>query len=160
MSPYLSVWCALDDMNEENGCLYILPYRSGRELPNPALHFSSPQHLLDFHLRMAQQYPAGLLGGKVLLITGQMKAERLSTTFQNQVRLTVSSRCLWKEAAWLSYPCLCTTEVVPIYQTSLDGLTCHNSAGDLFSPLLKMWPLLCLYLGWRQDNRNKANTRT
>ena len=24
--PYISLWCALDDMTEENGCLYVLPY--------------------------------------------------------------------------------------------------------------------------------------
>lgn len=24
--PYVSLWCALDDMTEENGCLYVLPY--------------------------------------------------------------------------------------------------------------------------------------
>ena len=32
--PYLTCWCALDDMSEENGTVYILPYeRAGtREL--------------------------------------------------------------------------------------------------------------------------------
>ncbi len=30
--PYLSCWCALDDMTEENGTVYILPYsRDGRD---------------------------------------------------------------------------------------------------------------------------------
>ena len=24
--PYVSLWCALDEMTEENGCLYVLPY--------------------------------------------------------------------------------------------------------------------------------------
>jgi ectoine hydroxylase-related dioxygenase (phytanoyl-CoA dioxygenase family) len=28
--PYLTCWCALDDMSEENGTLYILPYSRAR----------------------------------------------------------------------------------------------------------------------------------
>ena len=34
-APYLSCWCALDDMTEENGTIYVLPYgRDGRDSPD------------------------------------------------------------------------------------------------------------------------------
>jgi len=70
--PYVSVWCALDDMNEENGCLYILPYPAralGHSEQPPTLRddallrFASPDHMRRHHLDMARAYPSGILGG-------------------------------------------------------------------------------------------------
>lgn len=66
--PYVSVWCALDDMNEENGCLYILPYPAPPEPPTTLrddrlLRFASPDHMRRHHLDMAHAYPSGILGG-------------------------------------------------------------------------------------------------
>lgn len=66
--PYVSVWCALDDMNEENGCLYILPYPALPEPPatlrdDALLRFASPDHMRRHHLEMTRAYPSGILGG-------------------------------------------------------------------------------------------------
>jgi ectoine hydroxylase-related dioxygenase (phytanoyl-CoA dioxygenase family) len=68
--PYVSVWCALDDVSEENGCLYILPYPA---LPDPSAtpprtnvdhtRFSSPDEMRRHHLAMANAYNPNLLGG-------------------------------------------------------------------------------------------------
>ncbi len=42
-APYLSCWCALDDMSEENGTIYVLPYgRDGRNTSDELI-----QHVHD-----------------------------------------------------------------------------------------------------------------
>lgn len=48
-TPYVSVWVALDDVSEENGCLYILPYPSSA---SPAGERGSAAHE-----RRARAYP-------------------------------------------------------------------------------------------------------
>ena len=50
--PYVSCWIALDEMTEENGCLYMLPY------PNPkdSIIPSSSSEFLQNHKKLASQY--------------------------------------------------------------------------------------------------------
>ncbi|KAL6079969.1 putative PhytanoylCoA dioxygenase domain containing 1 (Predicted) [Balamuthia mandrillaris] len=57
--PYISAWIAMDDMDEENGCLYILPYPPPpSSLPtNPHLCFTSPEEYTRHHREMAARYP-------------------------------------------------------------------------------------------------------
>ncbi|KAL6058898.1 putative PhytanoylCoA dioxygenase domain containing 1 (Predicted) [Balamuthia mandrillaris] len=58
--PYISAWIAMDDMDEENGCLYILPYPPPPppSLPtNRHLCFTSPEEYMRHHRKMAARYP-------------------------------------------------------------------------------------------------------
>ena len=51
--PYLSCWCALDDMSEENGTIYVLPHeRAGIE----------PEELIDHDLAEATNDKVGYKG--------------------------------------------------------------------------------------------------
>ena len=40
--PYLSCWCALDDMSEQNGTIYVLPYRRAGMQPDDLF-----EHIVD-----------------------------------------------------------------------------------------------------------------
>jgi hypothetical protein len=93
--PYVSVWCALDDMNEENGCLYILPYPAPPEPPTTLrddrlLRFASPDHMRRHHLDMAHAYPSGILGGMRV-----NRGQSHSTIAYSRVRSTRLGRSWW-----------------------------------------------------------------
>ena len=48
--PYLSCWCALDDMTEENGTIYVLPYdRAGTKELVPHVREESTNDKVGYH---------------------------------------------------------------------------------------------------------------
>jgi len=51
--PYVSCWTALDDMSEDNGCLYIVPYP--KKLAKNG-GFGSPQEWIEHHEMQASFY--------------------------------------------------------------------------------------------------------